>query len=409
MAGRPRHEARTAIVASLRDIVRGLDAEVLEPASATALVEWFAEVERLAAAGKALAARRVETSGAWRASGERSAADWLAARTGSTLSDARRALEVAAHVEAAPKTDDALRAGALTLQQAEAVGGAAASDPAAETRLLEIAAHQSLQKLRDEAARVRAAAEPDPVARHRRIHRSRYWRRWTDVEGARCGQYRLTPEAAAIVEAAAQPFIDAAIDLARASDAHEASEAYAADGLVGMARALHGDDAGLPRGGRGRRRLTARRELIAIADIAALRRGSVQRGETCEIAGVGPVPVDVAREVFGDALLRIVIRDGVDIRTVVHTGRTASTLQETAVLVREGGRCARPTCGRPIAEIDHIEGFARTKQTTLDDLAGLCAHDHDLKTLDGHTYGRLDDGAIEWRTPDGAVERSRPP
>lgn len=94
-----------------------------------------------------------------------------------------------------------------------------------------------LTKLRHECDRTRAAATPDPQERHRRIHRGRYWRQWTDGEGARCGQYRMTPEQAATLEAAARPFIDAAFDAARLEGREESSEAYAADGLVAMASA----------------------------------------------------------------------------------------------------------------------------------------------------------------------------
>ena len=407
--------ARQLVIGTLRTLVRGLDAERLAPSDAVALVDWFAEVERLVVAGKAIAAGAAAAGGTWRATGDRSAADWLAKRTGTTVGEARSVLDTAERIAPSSATDAAFRNGDLSLKQAEAVAAGAGADPAAEQALLDAARSRSLQELRDESARVRAAAEPDPAARHERIHRSRYWRRWTDAEGGRCGAYRLTPEAAAVVEAAAQPFIDAAIDAARRTGEHEPSDAYAADGLVAMATATtRGASAGdgstpRPRGGRGRRRLRDRRELIGLVDLAALQRGDVAAGETCEIAGVGPVPVEVARRVFGDALLRIVIRDGCDIRTVVHTGRTANALQETAVLVRDGGRCVRPRCPLPISEIDHITGFSATRTTTLDDLGGLCGHDHDLKTRHGHTYERLADGRIRWRRPDGTIEEDRPP
>ena len=399
------------MLGSLRTMLRDLDAECLAPSDAVVLVDWFAEVERLVVAGKAIAAGAAATGGAWRQSGDRSAADWLAKRTGTTVGEARTVLDTAEQIAPSSATDAAFRNGELSLKQAEAVAGGASADPSAEQALLDAARSRSLQKLRDESARVRAAAEPDPAARHERIHRGRYWRRWTDAEGARCGAYRLTADAAAVVEAAAQPFIDAAIDAARKSGDHEPSEAYAADGLVAMAAARREGSGNEPRarGGRGRKRLRDRRELIGLVDLAALQRGSVAAGETCEIAGVGPVPVEVARRVFGDALLRIVIRNGVDIRTVVHTGRTANALQETAVLVREDGRCARPRCGLAISEIDHIEGFRKTRRTTLDDLTGLCGHDHDLKGLHGHTYERMDDGSVRWRRPDGTIEEERPP
>ena len=395
----------------MRGLVRDVDAGALSPAEAVELVDWFAEVERLAAAGKTVAAGAVADSEAWRPAGDRSPADWLAKRTGSTVSDARSVLGTAANLASASgsATDGAFRNGELSLKQAEAVASAARADPAAESELLAMAEHTSLQKLRDEAARVRAGAE-DSAERHERIRRNRFWRRWTDAGGARCGSYSLPAEAAAILEAAAQPFIDAALDAARRAGEHEPSEAYAADGLVAMA-AARAEAAPAPevRRGRGRKRLCDRRELIGLVDLAALRRGETRPGETCEIVGVGPVPVDVAREVFGDALLRIVIRDGIDIRTVVHTGRTANAVQETAVLVREGGRCLRPGCSLPISEIDHTHDYRRTRQTTLDDLGGLCAHDHDLKTRHGHAYRRNPDGRVTWRRPDGTEEHERPP
>jgi hypothetical protein len=151
-----------------------------------------------------------------------------------------------------------------------------------------------------------------------------------------------------------------------------------------------------------------RGETIALVNLESIRRGSVEPGEVCEIAGVGPVPVSVARELFGESLLKIVIRDGVDIRTVVHAGRQPTAAQRTAIFVRDGGRCVRPTCDRPIAEIDHTEDWALTKHTTLDELAGVCAHDHDLKTHRGHTYQHTQRGWV-WRHPDGTVEHERPP
>lgn len=396
------------LLASLRAKVRGLDVDALSPGDAVVLVDWFAEVERLGAAGKALAAKRAAEGNQWRASGERTAADWLAKRTGSTVGEARAALDTAARLPAAPGTDAAFRSGALSVKQAEAVSAGAEADPSAESRLLQLAGCRPLKMLQDEAARARAAAETDQRARHERIRRERFWRRWTDADGARCGMYRLTPEDAAVLETRAQPFIVARIDEARRTGQWEPSDALAADGLVAMA-AASGVEASPARGARGRKRLRNRRELIGIVNLESLHRGRVESGETCEIAGVGPVPVDVVREVFGDALLRIVIRDGKDIRTVVHTGRTASALQETAVLVRSGGWCERPACDLPISEIDHKTGFPETGPVALGELLGLCGHDHDLKSRHGHRYEVDVDGNVTWIPPNGAEARAMPP
>jgi hypothetical protein len=324
-------------------------------------------------------------------------------------------------LEAAPGTAAALRAGALSTAQAEHISLAVAADPREEERLLRMAGTHSLRKLRDECARVRLAADADPEATRARIRRGRSWRRWTDADGSRCGSYRLTPEEGAELEALAQPFIDARLDEARRAGEHEPSEAYAADGLMAMARAAvdRGGDGGRggddddgatdgrdgrdapsrARGGRGRKRFRDRRELLALVNIESLRRGSVEPGEVCEIAGVGPVSLQVVRELFGDALLRIVIRDGVDVTTVVHTGRTASAVQETGVLARSMGLCEIDGCDLSITEIDHADDFARAGPASLDGLTGLCGHHHDRKTRGRGTYRRMRGGGVEWIPP----------
>jgi hypothetical protein len=384
--------------AQLQSLVAGLDADVLDPAEAERLVGEFATIEHIAAAGKALAARRVADSGRWRRAGERSEAEWLARATGDSVGAARAALETAAKVRELPATDAAFRGGALSGAQASAIASAAHADPASERKLLGVSESAPLTKLRDECDRVRAAAT-DGEARRRRIHQSRYWRKWTDGEGARCGQYRMTPEEAAKLEAAAQPFVDAAFRRARDEGREEPSEAYAADGLVAMAKAAPGSRI---------ETTPTSPEMVVVVNLESLLADDVEPGsETCEIAGVGPVATSVARDLFGDALLKIVIRDGVDIRTVVHPGRHPTAAQRTAILVRDRGRCVRPTCRRPIAQIDHIDDWRHTLHTTLDELAGLCVHCHRLKTHRGHRY-RHGERGWEWHLPDGTVEHERP-
>ncbi|HSK26145.1 MAG TPA: hypothetical protein VK894_04465, partial [Jiangellales bacterium] len=63
------------------------------------------------------------------------------------------------------------------------LAAAVAVDPAAEARLVELAGWVSLPELREECARVRAAADPDPGARNARLHRARRLRRFSDAEG----------------------------------------------------------------------------------------------------------------------------------------------------------------------------------------------------------------------------------
>jgi hypothetical protein len=230
---------------TLQRVVRVLDGDALDAATAEQLVEEFATIEHLAAAGKALAAKRVADSGRWRLAGERSEADWLAKRTGETVGAARAALETAAKLADCPSTAEAFRKGELSVPQANAIAAAAAADPTAEQRLLDLASSAGLKRLRESCDRVLAAAS-DSESTHDRVHRGRYWRRWTDADGGRCGQYKLTVEAAAVLEAAAEPFVEQAFRAARGARRHEPSEAYAADGLVGLAAAVRSGEIAAP-------------------------------------------------------------------------------------------------------------------------------------------------------------------
>ena len=76
-------------------------------------------------------------------------------------------------------------------------------------------------------------------------------------------------------------------------------------------------------------------------DHAALIRGRVEPGEICEIPGVGPIPVEVARRLAVDSILSVLVTDGVDVTTVAHAGRTIPAA------VRRALRRARPDVRRP--------------------------------------------------------------
>ena len=93
----PRHIS-ARVTDQLRSSLADLDPECLSGPDASRLLDAFAEVERLAAAGKLLAARRVESSNVWRRTGHRSAAAHVAEATGTGLGPAITALETARHL-----------------------------------------------------------------------------------------------------------------------------------------------------------------------------------------------------------------------------------------------------------------------------------------------------------------------
>ena len=93
-------------------------------------------------------------------------------------------------------------------------------------------------------------------------------------------------------------------------------------------------------------------------DHGALLRGRVGPGEICEIPGIGPIPVAVARRLAVDSILSVLVTDGVDVTTVAHAGRTIPASVRRALIERDPV-CVVPGCGlRDGLEIDHVEPFA---------------------------------------------------
>src|SRR6202030_4159211 len=95
----------------------------------------------------------------------------------------------------------------------------------------------------------------------------------------------------------------------------------------------------------GKKQRTAKPRYLALLHVPfeALIRGAVDGEEMCEIIGVGPVPVRVARGLLGDAILKLVITKGVDVANVIHLGRSPTAAQRIAVLWSKP-KCANIAC-----------------------------------------------------------------
>ena len=412
------------VVATAEKIVAGLEPGELLASDAAAMVETFARLERLAAAGRAVCAKRVAESKVWSRGGEKSPAHWLAKESGTSVGDAAGLLDSVGKLDGLPHTAESFRRGELSGAQVRAVADAAAVDPSAERGLLDAAGRLSLHELEDEARRVRHAADGvDEEARYRRIHRDRYLRTWTDDDGAGCGTWRTTADRHAQILAALRRQETQIFHDARREGRRERPEAYAVDALHQLlttgeqagtgdetlghvtnphatdhapAGASHdhetatgadGTPAKAPTGTRARRRSGGSdAKIIVRVDHTALMRGAVEPGELCEISGIGPIPVSVVRDwVTNDAFLAAIVTDGVDIRSVVHLGRRATALQRTA-LEWLAPTCTVEGCSASVRlEIDHRDDWARTRRTVLDSLDRLCPHHHALKTR--HNYG----------------------
>jgi Domain of unknown function (DUF222) len=394
----------TRISRELRSALADLDPERLDGADAARLLDVFAVVEKLASGGKLLAARRVESSNVWRRDGHRSAAAHLAQATGTALGPAIATLEAARHLGSLPATDEALRNGKLSETQVKEITNAAIVHPESEQELVDAAAAQPVNVLKLRCRRVRAAGK-DLAATYEAIRRGRYLKNWVDHDGAVRFDARLTPDDGARLLNVLKGATDRLVRDARAAGIDEPRKARAADALVSLVcdrrtrRPADAASASARRNGvRGGSPETPPTEPTATVhvqvDHAALVRGSLEPGEICEIPGVGPIPVDVARRLAVDSVLSVLVTDGVDVSSVAHSGRTIPAALRRALVERDP-TCVVPGCEqRHDLEIDHLEPFASGGPTSLANLVRLCHWHHELKTYHRHRLERDGDG---WR------------
>lgn len=404
---------------------------------AAILVGAFVRIERLALAGKTLAATRAAEANVHRSTGHRDAAQWLAGATGESVGDARGTLQLGDALGDQPGVADAFRRGKLSKGKATAVSGAVGEDPGSEADLLSTAESDTLHRVRERALRVRArrrSAEGE-AARDERLHRQRSCRTWTDPEdGSFRLDARLTPTAGARLAAVLRRAADRRFEAARNEGTHDSPDAYAADALVGLVcgddrhprqRSAGGSDGGggtdggrVEPGGRGAGSDTdrgipvepddtdtdrcscsgagCRNDSVHVRiDLDALRQGHAGPGQICEIPGVGPISVQRAREVMGDALTRLVITDGVDVPAICNIKRTIPAAIGAALLERDP-TCVVPGCDQSRhLQIDHWQvDFADDGPTEWWNLVRLCPHHHRLKT---QKLFRLEGGAGHWR------------
>ena len=353
----------------------GFDAALIAPTDLIEVVRAAGAIEKRAAAISAMAAARMaggagqlsKDGGAARTS-PRQAAEILAQATGTSIGEARRAIENGKAMEANPNLAEAAKGGELSRDQATLLSGAASANPEAMDRLLDIARTASVSELAAEAARARAAVE-DLEARRRQAHAERRLRQWTDAFGRWHCVGQGLPEDGAKIMAAIRPFAEQAFDAARKQGRFERREAYDYDGLMALATA----------GGS----QVATSEIMVRVDHSTMVRGHAVEGETCEIAGFGTVPPQVIYDMMdsGDPFLKCIVTKGKDVIGVGHLGRRPNAYQQSA-LDWMFPTCAAEGCGTraDFLQTDHRDDWAKTHVTILDFLDRLCRHHHGLKT-----------------------------
>ena len=364
-----------AVVHQLEERLRvqceALDPDAVPLPDVVGLFGALDRIARLATGARLRLLRRVDEANVAADAGDPSTAEWVARETGVALGAARDALETSRRLGDQAAVDEAVARGQLSEEQVLAVADAAAVDPHAEAALVDAARRRSLRELRRLCAETKANVHEDAVARRDAIRRNRCLRTYRGLDGAWNLHMRHLPEVGAEIEALLAPFTHRRFESARQAEEREPREAYAADGLLDMARSSGSAPKGACR---------AETKVLVHVDIDTLVRATTAHGSMCHVEGVGPVDVEWVRTIYGEAFAAAVIEDTVGVRGVVHLGRQVTAHQRTALEAR-GYRCEVPGCGAAYAlQIDHVDDWALTRRTVLDDLAWLCLHHHRLKT-----------------------------
>jgi len=381
----------------LIDCVTRVDVETIDGKGAARLVGIADGIRRCGDSLRTVAVGQVERTNGWKGEGARSISEWLATETDCAQYEAQSVVILANQLQHLPTTQAALLSGVLSNAQAVEVARGAIVAPNTESQLLNLAKHVTVRDLRDATARVIAGAT-DEAARHKQIHKTRFLKSWRDPDGAFIIKGRMTVANGALVMAALTPFQDEIFKVARKSGEYATPEAYAADALVALCEAktvsAQGSSAAGP--------IRTNAVMNIRVDIGALKRGRIEHGEVCEIAGVGPIPVATATEYLGEAFLKLLVMDGTDVRTIAHMGRAIPAKLRTGLEERDRV-CQVPTCDMSVGlEIDHIIPFAEGGPASLENLVRLCKRHHLQKTHDGYRLEPMDASKgtpWRWRPP----------
>ena len=301
--------ALDGVEATFGPFCQDLDPRALTPAEAASGIERLARLERWAAGARLRLAEQVDASIV--GDGENDKARWLAQRTGQSTRDAGRDLGVTDALAGLDATDAALRSGELSAAQAHEVASAAVLDPSAEAGLLGLAREGSLSELKRAAKKVRAAAT-DNDEKARDAHEHRDLAAGADEETGQ-GWFHGHGPTTSVAELLAhlEPWVQAEFDRARKQGRRERRGAFMFDALLAALRFaaacrrghLTGkgpDPASWPHGPDGAVSWPAGPpvNILVRVDLTTILRGHAIAGETCEIDGLGPVPLAALREWF---------------------------------------------------------------------------------------------------------------
>jgi hypothetical protein len=123
-----------------------------------------------------------------------------------------------------------------------------------------------------------------------------------------------------------------------------------------------------------------------------------------QLAGYGPIPAAVARELASDAKWKRFITEP-QTGNLLDFGRESYEPPQNLkdFLIARDRTCRFPGCRRSalLSDLDHAESWESGGSTSPDNIGALCRRHHRLKTHDGWGIESFADGSCTWTSPLG--------
>ena len=123
-----------------------------------------------------------------------------------------------------------------------------------------------------------------------------------------------------------------------------------------------------------------------------------------QLAGYGPIPAAVARELASDAKWKRFITEP-QTGNLLDFGRESYEPPQHLkdFLIARDRTCRFPGCRRSalLSDLDHAESWESGGSTSPDNIGALCRRHHRLKTHDGWRIQSFGDGSCTWTSPLG--------
>ena len=128
----------------------------------------------------------------------------------------------------------------------------------------------------------------------------------------------------------------------------------------------------------------------------------------CDLAGVGPIPVETARRLLCDAVVGRVVASPSEVLEVGRWVQFPTAAQRRAVKARDE-HCVWPDCARPArwCDVHHVLPVRQGGRTEVASLVLLCRRHHTAVHELGWTISRRTDGTIEVKPPQTPGRRRR--